>query len=163
MSYTPMPSLDKLFTLFYVDSTSPTGLRHARDGYRNRWRVGDVAGSRTTKYASVRVNGVYYTAHRIIHKMRTGEDLTDQQVDHRDRNHKNNHPFNLRWLSTRLQHQNTTTSNETGLKGVYFDKRCRSRPYRATIWVSGKAVSLGYYATAEEAHTVYKQHLEENL
>lgn len=43
-----------------------------------------------------------------------------------------------------------------------IEKRCKSRPYRATIWVNGKHKSLGYYATAEQAHSAYKRYLEEN-
>ena len=158
-----MPSLEQLFDLFYVDSTSPSGLRHAKPTYNNIRRAGDVAGGGSGKYWSIRINGVAYTSHRIVHKMRTGEDLVNMQVDHKDTNHRNNHPFNLRWLSTRGQHQNTTATNATGLKGVTYDKRCKSCPYRATIWVGGKHKSLGYFATAQEAHLAYLNHLEEYL
>ena len=161
MTYKPMPSIDELFDRFYVDSTSPTGLRYAKSTYNNQRVAGDPAGCLSGKYIGIRLNGTYYTAHRIIQKMKTGEDLGEMQVDHINLDHRDNHPFNLRWLSKRLQHQNTTATNETGFKGVYFDKRCNSRPYRATIWVDGKHKSLGYYATAEEAHAVYKQNLEE--
>ena len=160
MSYTPMPSLDQLFDLFYVDNTSPSGIRHAKATHNNIRKAGDVAGNGSGKYWSVRVNGTAYTVHRIIHKMRTGEDRTDMQVDHKDLNRRNNHPFNLRWLSTRRQHQNTTATNETGFKGVTHEKRCKSRPYRATVWVNGKHKSLGYFATAQEAHAAYLTYLE---
>ena len=161
MTYKPMPSTEELFDRFYVDSTSPTGLRYAKAAYRNRRKAGEPAGCLSGKYVGIRLNGVYYTVHRIIQKMKTGEDRQDMQVDHINLNHRDNHPFNLRWLSTRDQHQNTTSCNETGFKGVTLEKRCLSRPFRATIWIEGKHKSLGYFQTAEEAHTAYLTALKE--
>jgi hypothetical protein len=163
MTYKPMPSIEELFDRFYVDSTSPTGLRYAKNTRHNTRVAGDPAGCLSGKYIGIRLNGVYYTAHRIIQKMKTGEDLQHMQVDHINLDRRDNHPFNLRWSSTRAQHQNTTACNETGFKGVSFEKRCKTRPFRATIWVNGKHKSLGYFATAEEAHAAYSQELERRL
>ena len=42
--------------------------------------------------------------------------------------------------------------NKTGYFGVSLDPRAgRSKPYQARVWRGGKLVSLGYFATAEEA------------
>ena len=42
--------------------------------------------------------------------------------------------------------------HKTGYFGVYLDPRCSgSRPYQARVRRDGKDVSLGYFATAEEA------------
>ena len=40
--------------------------------------------------------------------------------------------------------------NKTGYYGVYH-KPGRNKPYRAQVWRGGKDLSLGYFATAEEA------------
>ena len=42
--------------------------------------------------------------------------------------------------------------HKTGYFGVYLDPRCSgSKPYEARVRRDGKDVSLGYFATAEEA------------
>ena len=105
-------------------------------------------------YCNVTIDGVNYGVHRVIHKMRTGEDLVDMQVDHKDRDQRNNHPFNLRWADRSLQAQNKDYVNATGFRGVYFCEG-RGKPFRAMARVKGKLVNLGYYATAEEAHTAF--------
>ena len=43
------------------------------------------------------------------------------------------------------------TDNYSGYLGVYLDKRGKSKRYRAQVWRGGKMVSLGTFATAEEA------------
>ena len=42
-------------------------------------------------------------------------------------------------------------SNKTGYFGVSVEKPGRSKPYHARVWRGGKDVSLGAFATAEEA------------
>jgi hypothetical protein len=44
-------------------------------------------------------------------------------------------------------------TNTTGFKGVTYFARCRT--FRAKIHVDGRYLSLGYFATAEEAHAAY--------
>ena len=41
--------------------------------------------------------------------------------------------------------------NGTGYYGVYLHKLSQSKPYQAQVSRGGKQVSLGYFATAEEA------------
>ena len=41
--------------------------------------------------------------------------------------------------------------NKTGYFGVDLSKPGRPKPYLARVWRGGKVVSLGYFATAEEA------------
>ena len=42
--------------------------------------------------------------------------------------------------------------NKTGYYGVnHIPQASRSKPYQARAWRGGKNVSLGYFATAEEA------------
>ena len=41
--------------------------------------------------------------------------------------------------------------SKTGYYGVPFDKRAKTKPYPAQVWRGGKQVTLGTFATAEEA------------
>ena len=41
--------------------------------------------------------------------------------------------------------------NKTGYYGVKLDQRCKFNPYQARVWRGGKSVTLGSFATAEEA------------
>ena len=41
--------------------------------------------------------------------------------------------------------------NKTGYFGVHLDQRGTSKPYQAKVKRGGKTVSLGNFATAEEA------------
>ena len=43
------------------------------------------------------------------------------------------------------------SENKTGYSCVRFNTRCRSKPFDTRVWRGGNAVSLGYFATAEEA------------
>ena len=46
-------------------------------------------------------------------------------------------------------------SNSSGYKGVSFNNSRKSRPYHASVRRGGKTVSLGHFATAEEAALAY--------
>jgi hypothetical protein len=43
------------------------------------------------------------------------------------------------------------TNNKVGYFGVHLNKPGQPKPYQAQVWRGGKQVSLGYFATAEEA------------
>jgi len=45
--------------------------------------------------------------------------------------------------------------SNTGYKGVTFDHLMKTKPYNAQVRRGGRSVSLGYYATAEEAALAY--------
>ena len=44
-----------------------------------------------------------------------------------------------------------TAESSTGYFGVILDRRGKTKPYLARVWRGGNQVSLGYFATAEEA------------
>ena len=39
----------------------------------------------------------------------------------------------------------------SGYKGVSFNNNCKAKPYQAKVYRGGKSVSIGMFATAEEA------------
>lgn len=155
MKINALPSVEELFERFYVDSTSPSGLRWATKRFKCRHEVGDTAGSiGAGRYWRIEICGVRYPAHRIVQAMKTGADRSHMTVDHIDRNKQNNHPFNLRWATMQEQSLNKTCSNPLG-KGVCYIRDGLTKPYRASAWRDGKDVYLGMYSTADAAHQAY--------
>ena len=153
MTAKPLPSLDDLFDRLYVDSTSPTGLRWARQ-INSRALKDQPAGSLTKRYCTVSIGGQRFACHRIIAALTTGVDRPDMEVDHVDRNRLNNHPFNLRWATRSGQMRNKTNWGKYA-QGVYKEKANLSKPFRASVFRGGKQLRLGRYATEHEAHQAY--------
>jgi hypothetical protein len=153
----PLPSIDELFDRFYVDSTSPSGLRYAKDLAGTRIKAHDVAGALTQGYWRIIVAGKGYQVHRIVHVMRSGVDDPNLTVDHKDRNSSNNHPFNLRWATQSEQCLNRRNFGQCA-KGVYVEAgRSPSKPYKAQIRIDGKPCFLGYHRTEAQAVEVYEK------
>jgi hypothetical protein len=103
-------------------------------------------------YIVVVIGSSRHYAHRLAWLIMTGEQ--PKVVDHINRD-----PSDNRWANLRngTQAQNTANAgpsknNKTGFKGVSFQ---RGR-YRATLMYQRKQISLGAYATAEEASNAYK-------
>ena len=157
--FKPLPSLDILFNQFAVDSSSPSGLICIKAKYRGRYKVGEPCGCRGHDSYLVTVDGVQYAAHRLIMAMVSGEDHPELEVDHKDRDSWNNHPFNLRWATRKEQLDNRGPINNWGkcLKGVTRSGNA-SKPYKAQGVRDGKRCYLGVFATEEEAHAAYLRH-----
>jgi hypothetical protein len=115
---------------FYYDETSPSKLRWKIDIYKGIGRVAkvvrkhDVAGSlhKTKRYWRVVLNKSTYVVHRIIFKMQNKEYnlLTDDLIDHIDRDKTNNSIDNLRLVCNSVNHRNMKLSvrNKSGITGV---------------------------------------------
>lgn len=79
------------------------------------------------------------------------------EVDHVDGNGLNNQKNNLREVThaQNIQNQRVQRRSKSGYRGVtYFPKAgkwLRKKPWRARIKVNGIDITLGYYATPEEA------------
>lgn len=82
------------------------------------------------------------------------------EIDHRDGNKLNNQKHNLRWATKSQNAVNWKRENRYG-RGVSKDEQ--TGRFRAAIFRSKKNVSLGTFATAQEAREAYdaaalKQH-----
>ena len=153
----PLPPLEELNRRYYVDPTSPSGLRNKISVTGSRPLDG-VAGSLVRGYWSVYFKGKFYAAHRIVYALAFDCDPGDKDVDHIDRNKLNNRPENLRLLDRSMNSHNSGVRrrNSLGIKGVYYMEGKKS-PYKASICYRGKIIRLGSYATLEEAKTARKQ------
>ena len=131
---------------FVIDPISPTGLRWKV----NHWKMkaGDVAGCvKNTGHCIVNFYGKRFHVHRIVWAISNQRDPGDRTVDHIDRNPSNNAPSNLRLATYEGQLLNTKSRPSKYGRGV---KKVGDR-YYARIIVRGKDISLGGFATAEEA------------
>lgn len=100
------------------------------------------------------INYMTYMTSHIVYLIMTGEHAEDD-IDHINLNSVDNRWYNLR-PATRSQNQYNKwryKNNKSGFKGVHFCKR--TSKWRAGIRVGGNLISLGYFATPDEAYTHY--------
>ena len=144
---------DKLFWKCHRLFTLSNGqlIRNTDSG---RWKSGQVAGcsSSTHGYKTIQIGKKKYLAHRIIFLM-IHKYLPDR-IDHADGNKLNNDITNLRpCTSSQNQHnQKLHTNNNSGLKGVHFNKK--DKKWRAAIKF-GELFYLGNFDCKFEAAKVY--------
>ena len=147
----PLPPVELLRELFDYDPESGE-VRYKKP--RKRVRVGEVVRrEHPAGYLWISIDRRNYLLHRVIWKMMTGED-PQTEVDHKDRNRKNNAWSNLR-LATALQNRINSVRKGELPRGVR-KMRCGTKFY-AQIRVDGKPLYLGTFVTAEEAHQAYRK------
>jgi hypothetical protein len=101
------------------------------------------------------------TAAVLMHRQILGLDCEDSRVvDHINRDRLDNRRENLRIVSQAQNLWNSAAHRDstTGLKGAFWEKR-RKRFY-AKIATHGKQRFLGYFDTAEQAHSAYRRAAE---
>ena len=114
--------------------------------------LGTVAGTLTAKGAvRILIHGRGYYAHRLVWLYVHGR-WPPQQIDHIDLDRSNNRLDNLREASNGQNCAHRRPFGASGLKGA---SRAKSGKWRATMTVNKKAVYLGEFLTAEEAHAAY--------
>lgn len=125
-----------------IDTTMPSGLRWL---VFNRGRRTPMAGSQSPNgYWHVGIKGHgSYVAHRLVWALRYGRDPGDSQIDHRDRDKRNNHPSNLRLATVTQNAHNTDAlpSNTTGVKGL---TTVNGGYWQAQIVLAGKRHRKGF-------------------
>lgn len=127
-----------------------------------RWRVaagkalaGLIAGSINAKgYRRITLDGRTYRAHRLAWRYMHGMWPTNQ-IDHINRVRDDNRLVNLRSATDQQNKANARRRNynKSGFKGVYLDRR--TQQWRAQTALSGKNIHIGYFPTAEAAHSAY--------
>lgn len=99
--------------------------------------------------------GVGRKTKQFLHRMLLGWPDSSNQVDHINGNGLDNRRCNLRICSPSENSRNRRqrSDNTSGYKGVSWDKW--HEKYKASLTANGKAVRIGYFKTAEEAHEAY--------
>ena len=101
-------------------------------------------------YIHARVDGKNILLHRFVWMLKYGQ--FPSQLDHVNRNKADNRLSNLRIANGRINNINRSTKKRELPQGVYYDKRLKRNPYRASC--CGKYI--GRFATPEEASAAYQ-------
>ena len=123
-------------------------------------RTGSAAGSIDGRgYLLICVDGRKYRAHRLAWLYAHGR-WPSKFIDHINGVKNDNRLCNLRDVTWSENRQNETKARKnslTGFLGVTYSKPKKplAKHYAARIYIDKKLRSLGYYATAEEAHEAY--------
>lgn len=96
------------------------------------------------------IDGVPRYVHRLIWLFHHGE-WPDGQIDHINGDPHDNRIENLRVVTA------AGNSRNRRHRGISFDRRKASRPWRARIMVDGRSISLGYFDTEAEALAEYQR------
>lgn len=176
-----------LAEFFYYDPTSPSGLRYARNTYKNRGALAkskDEVAGRVYKGSngevlfwrvSVTIAGTDYTfkAHRVVWCLVHGSIDANLVIDHVDNNPANNEISNLRlvtFLSNGRNKKQVKCLSSTGIAGLSLSK---GKCYKAEITDKngkrvGKSFSINKYGEkmalylAAKARYEYLDNLPEN-
>ena len=143
----------EIFDWFYVDSTSPSGLRWKQDcelphkNLPNFRSKNDVAGSKSERYWKVTHREKEYIVSRVIYCLTHGSIPTDKLVDHIDGDKFNNSIENLRLVDYQLNGRNRKKNNNnktghTGISRVIIPNRSGSfnEYYRVSLKLENKAI-----------------------
>ena len=117
-------------------------------------KIGDIAGSvDNTGYIRIWIDGKRYVGHRLVWLYEFGF-WPEHQIDHIDRNRKNNRLSNLREATAAQNSANGAsirTNTSTGVRGVTR----QGAWYRVRMQRNGKKASFGLYRSLGEALNVY--------
>lgn len=151
----PALTAARLRELLHYDPETGVFTRRVRTS--TRIKAGDVAGWANGKgYLLISVDGRDHYAHRLAWLYTHGAWPTNE-IDHRNTVRNDNRIANLRDVSGAVNSQNQRRApahnKSCGLLGVTWNKQIRK--WHAQIQVDGKKRSIGYFATAELAHSAY--------
>lgn len=144
-------SAEKVRELFSYDPSTGVLTRNVKTN--SNAKAGSVAGTTSSAYITVSIDGKLYPAHRLAW-LHTFGVWPAHHIDHIDGDKKNNKLANLRDVtrSTNMQNRKSAQSNnQSGLAGAMKN----GSGWMARIRVAGANKYLGTFATAPQAHDAY--------
>lgn len=130
-----------------------------------KWRVsrkgpgakaGGAAGwTRSDGYVSIKINGHKHWAHRLAWLYVYGA-WPQHGIDHIDGNSRNNAIVNLRDVPHVVNLHNVRRERSNKTSGLPKGVKRNGRGYAARITAHGKTLSLGQFATPQEARSAYE-------
>lgn len=169
VQYKNLPPLELLLEMFhYIGVTGDLVWKSRPQGHFpslaacSRWNgknAGKVAGCRSgsSGYINVAIGNSPYLAHRIVWAI-NGLCLPDgMEIDHINRNKKDNRIENLRIVTSSQNSFNSRAknTNKSGVKGIHWHKRTNT--WRAVVMVNGKQVYARHFKSLDEASESIKQ------
>lgn len=121
-----------------------------------RFKPGARAGyKRPNGYVRINFNGSLYYAHRLAWLF-VHDRWPSNEIDHIDGDPSNNRIENLREATRAENCQNVKASAKSAsqLLGAHYDSI--SERWLSQIAIDGRNIALGFFNSAEEAHTAYK-------
>ena len=165
MATRSLPSTEYLNELFFLSEedsvlywkTRPLHhfvSEHAQKVWNTRF-AGKKAGRVSEDgYIRVMLKGRNLRGHRVIHKLRTGEDYTGY-LDHKNNNRSDNASDNLRKATHSQNKMNGTRAPGKSLyRGVFQRNATSYHAYIHVKGIKGKAY-LGAWSTQEDAHSAF--------
>jgi hypothetical protein len=127
-----------------------TGIFRWRFSVARRVKPWDVAGTLSRGYITIRTKDFRARAHRLAWFYMTGK-WPRYEIDHKDRVKSNNAWSNLRDVTRKqnMENQSLSKKNTSGFRGVSWNKE--RQKWNAYLKHNKKRVSIGYFATAEDA------------
>ena len=141
----------------------PVGL-NAKDGYAivdkdkaaeiEKYLWCDHRGYALTRITVSRGNYKNVPMHHFI----VGKPIDGKEIDHKNRNRRDNRAANLRMVTHKVNSRNSGMfkHNTSGYRGVAWDKSRNN--WQARIKIAGKEIYLGRFNTKEQAHKARKDY-----
>lgn len=155
--------LNIIKSMFYADSTSPSGLRRSTDSFCGKYSQRKVASANSVAgylteagYYVVEIGGKKYRAHRLLLALQGVAISTDDLVDHVDGLRINNDNRNIRTVDNKTNCENKAmrSDNTSGTTGVCWRVKKLGCTYAEARWKEAgkdmsKAFSVSRYGILE--------------
>lgn len=155
-------TIERLKQVYGYNADTGVFTRLISTGNRFNNKVGNSGYIQAQGYWMISLDGTQYRAHRLAWFYVHGV-WPENDIDHIDGDRLNNRLVNLR-EATRAENmqniQKANSNNKTGLLGAYWCKR--DKKFIAKIKSNGVNRVIGYFNTAELAHSAYidaKRHI----